>query len=343
MNVYDAKHITIPEGAVARILDSSNNTLWGDAEYYGQFHLTNEDVNTVTISIVKNNSNAPTISLQYKYDGGTSWTTLGNTSTTALTITIPVGKVLYLRSTSERVWGWQLNGVNCYNYFSSDGLFGAHGNITTLLGYEWMQGYDCYRMFYNCDKLVSLPFLSVKRVASYSYYEMFRGTGVKDLSSYKLPATQLAEECYGGMFSYCGSLLKGPILSATTAAKSCYHLMFASCTSLVDVHDLPITVLTDGCYQGMFRNCTALTKSPYIRAIKIEYASPQAFAPALLEMFINCTSLNSIQCNIENPNASSFSDWVENVAPSGTFYKNPLATWSTGKSGVPTNWTVRDL
>jgi hypothetical protein len=35
-------------------------------------------------------------------------------------------------------------------------------------------------------------------------------------------------------------------------------------------------------------------------------------------------------------------DWLKNVASSGTFYKNPNASWSRGTRGIPSNWAVED-
>ena len=35
------------------------------------------------------------------------------------------------------------------------------------------------------------------------------------------------------------------------------------------------------------------------------------------------------------------SNWVKNVAATGTFVKNSAATWTrTGTSGVPSGWTI---
>ena len=47
-----------------------------------------------------------------------------------------------------------------------------------------------------------------------------------------LPATTLAENCYGSMFNGCTSLTTAPALSATTLANNCYDSMFNGCTSL---------------------------------------------------------------------------------------------------------------
>lgn len=59
-------------------------------------------------------------------------------------------------------------------------------------------------------------------------------------------------------------------------------------------------------------------------------------------MFQNCTSLNYIKANFTTTPSNSYtSNWVNNVAPTGTFVKNHNASWDvTGNDGVPTGWTV---
>ena len=61
-------------------------------------------------------------------------------------------------------------------------------------------------------------------------------------------------------------------------------------------------------------------------------------------MFQGCTSLNYIKCLATNISASNCTtDWVNGVANSGTFVKNPsMSSWRTGNNGIPTNWTVED-
>ena len=48
----------------------------------------------------------------------------------------------------------------------------------------------------------------------------------------ELPATELAEGCYGDMFSRCTSLTKAPILPAPTLVMYCYQGMFMFCENL---------------------------------------------------------------------------------------------------------------
>lgn len=89
----------------------------------------------------------------------------------------------------------------------------------------------------------------------------------------------------------------------------------------------------------MFSGCTLLTHSPELLITSI--ASNYAFG----EMFNGCTNLRHIKCTTTTFGTYDnycLSNWVKNVSPIGTFVKHPDATWSTGRSGIPSGWTVED-
>ena len=275
------------------------------------FYLTNDDVEPITISIKKSNKNAPTVSLEVSDDGET-WTTLGDTSTTALDITIPVGGRKYLRSISANAWGIGTRDYTYFNRFSTTGNFGAHGNIMKLLGYDALKGFDCYSMFSGCTKLTTAPSISAITMAQYCCYRMFYGcTGLT--SAPAIQATTVASNCCRDMFRGCTGIVTGPtILPAMTMEELCYQAMFYGCTSLTNAPSLPATTLAQSCYSGMFNDCS---------------------------------SLSSITCNATDISASRCTNnWVNGVAASGTFYKNPDNTsWTTGGNGIPSGWTVQDI
>ena len=119
-----------------------------------------------------------------------------------------------------------------------------------------------------------------------------------------------ASKCYSSMFSGCTSLTAAPALPATELKSECYSHMFRGCTNLITAPVLPATTLASKCYHYMFNGCTALN---YVKA-----------------MFTT------------TPSSSYTSNWLYNVAASGTFVKNSAATWTTtGASGVPSGWTVQ--
>ena len=62
------------------------------------------------------------------------------------------------------------------------------------------------------------------------------------------------------MFRNCTSLVNAPALPATTLAEYCYGSMFYDCEKLTEAPELPATTLTDNCYNQMFYECTSLNK-----------------------------------------------------------------------------------
>lgn len=118
---------------------------------------------------------------------------------------------------------------------------------------------DCCRtMFYKCSSLVNIPETWCPNVTELGYYvyassgsktwEMakscfmscFRETAIKKLP--QLPATTLANTCYGYMFAGCKGLTKQegwylPCESFNTSqTKGCYNYMFADCINLVEMY-----------------------------------------------------------------------------------------------------------
>ena len=194
---------------------------------------------------------------------------------------------------------------------------------------------NCYSgMFYYCSNLTTAPELPATTLAEDCYYCMFCYCSNLTTAP-ELPATDLATRCYQNMFSNCSSLEVAPALPATTLAESCYTGMFNGCTSLATAPALPATELEPYCYNGMFCGCTSLTTAPELPATKLAWGCYNA-------MFQRCTNLNYVKAAFTTtPSISYTRDWLDGVAATGTFVKNPNATWDvTGASGVPTGWTV---
>jgi hypothetical protein len=99
---------------------------------------------------------------------------------------------------------------------------------------------------------------------------------------------------------------------------------------------LPATTLTSACYKAMFYGCAGLTRAPVLPA-------PALVANCYEMMFSGCTNLNYIKCLATsgiNMNSSTAS-WVNGVSDSGTFVKASASTvWTTGDSGIPSDWSV---
>ena len=194
----------------------------------------------------------------------------------------------------------------------------------------------CYGdMFMDCVSLNIAPELPATTLAEYCYSGMFESTSLNIAP--ELPATTLAASCYSYMFNGCESLSEAPSLPATTLAKYCYLGMLQSCTSLTTAPVLPATTLADNCYSSMFRSCTSLTTAPVLPARTLANNCYQ-------QMFYGCTKLNKITMYATNITATAcLSNWVKNVATSGTFIKHPdMTSLPTGINGIPSGWTVVD-
>ncbi len=220
---------------------------------------------------------------------------------------------------------------------------------------------DCYSyMFSDCSSLSAAPSeLPATVLADCCYQAMFQYCSALTAAP-ALPAEELSKSCYQGMFQDCSSLTQAPQLKATTLATYCYGSMFEGCSALTAAPALPAEELASYCYSCMFNRCSKLKQAPELKAtIMKEYCYQGMFkntgletAPALpatslanycyKEMFQGCSSLSYIKALFtDEPSAMFTSNWVSGVSSTGTFVKNPSATWNvTGVNGIPEGWTV---
>ena len=271
MNFSNIKDWTIPQGSVTMVTDSHGIIIWekSGGHDYSQDYFFIEDVSgqSNTVTIIKYNGYAPSIEV-FKSSDGTNWESMGSTSTTGITATIPANGKLYLKAT---VNNWS-TGDN-YNRIGASGAHNVGGNIMSLLYGDNFQGQTSFPstntkfnyIFYGNDKLVSASklVLPATTLNGYCYRGMFNSC-TSLTTAPALPATTLAEYCYNGMFTACYSLTTAPELPATTLASYCYQNMFNSCRSLTTAPALPATTMADSCYKSMFQGCTSLTTAPAI-------------------------------------------------------------------------------
>ena len=255
-------------------------------------------------------------------------------------------------STTSWGWSWRLNNGEWQTYEKAiQNLYVETGDKIQLKGNKFPNQYTQslfkisgkYRVFGN---IMSMRygdnfFDSNGSLTANAFNYLFQNcTGLTDANNLILPATTLKMYCYWNMFYGCTSLTTAPALPATTlaGAGSCYQSMFENCTSLTAAPALPATTLEFGCYWHMFRGCTSLTKAPELPATTLARYCYN-------EMFTRCSSLNYIKCLATDISADSCtSNWVLNVAPTGTFVKNAsMTSWPTGTSGIPDGWTVQEV
>ena len=268
-----------------------------------------EDItgNANTLRIKKSDANAPTIEVFSSTDKQT-WTSMGTTSTTAITATIPANGKLYLKATANQ---WS-NGNS--NVITASGNHNIGGNIMSLLVGDNYEGatlgsynYHFSYTFYNSTHLIDASDLVLPSdTTEFCYNHMFSGCTALTAVPATLPATTLNENCYSSMFSGCTSLTTAPALPATNLQYYCYDAMFEGCTALTTAPVLPATTLAHYCYRNMFRDCSSL-------ATVTTYANTLAYDATL--------------------------HWLYGAAATGDFYNLGSATYTSDDSGIPSGWT----
>ena len=193
-------------------------------------------------------------------------------------------------------------------------------------------------MFRGCSSLITIPsFPSVSQIPQYGYEAMFYGCSSLTTAP-ALPATEIANGAYSQMFYGCSSLVNAPSLPATTIGSGCYQEMFYNCTSLESSPAiLPAMTLQKDCYRAMFYGCSNLLTTPVLPAETLAVSCYRA-------LFQYCSKVNYIKAMFTSDPASvngCLTNWVSQVASSGTFVKNSLSTFDTrGINGIPNNWTI---
>ena len=336
-----------------------NNLIWTGTHDYSQDYLTFEAIQPTTFTFTQN-------ALQYSIDNGTTWTTLAASTASPQ---LAAGDKILWKQTGLTPSTTNPQGIGT---FSATGNFKAYGNVMSLyygdnfIGEDDLTGktYALYRLFYQNTYLVDASniVLPATTLANNCYLAMFRDC-TSLTSTPELPATTLVQGCYQQMFRDCTSLTTAPELPATTLAFFCYNSMFYGCTSLTTTPELPATTMGNQSYWAMFYGCTSLTTAPELPATTLDMGcynrmfygctsltnAPELPATTLAincynNMFNGCTSLNYIKCLATDISATvCTTDWVNNVAATGTFIKaDSMSSWTTGTSGIPSGWTVQN-
>ena len=173
------------------------------------------------------------------------------------------------------------------NNVNTNVMVACTGDIRTLLDYDHYETVSTsearfVKLFNNCQALTSAPKLPATDIASDCYNSMFNWCRYLK-NAPELPATVLKDQCYQNMFNACVSLTSAPKLPATKLAFNCYANMFSYCYWLKEAPELPATTLAWQCYQHMFAYCY-FTKAPKLPA---EIMKTNCYAG----MFAGCTNL----------------------------------------------------
>ena len=182
------------------------------------------------------------------------------------------------------------NGHATVTFSDENVMVDCSGDIRTLIDYEnhfvATNNARFMYLFKNCTQLTSAPKLPATDLADNCYFMMFGGC-TSLATAPELPATDLADRCYANMFDGCKSLTKAPELPATKLASGCYYFMFSDCSALTTApEELPAKELANSCYTGMFCRCTSLTSAPQLPATELANRCYE-------RMFDGCTLLAS--------------------------------------------------
>ena len=171
-----------------------------------------------------------------------------------------------------------------------NGRIAAEGNVMSLVDNSCESvtipsGCCFVKLFYDNPLLVQAPELPATELKDWCYDGMFSACTSLETAP-ELPSLHPTLMCYGWMFYGCTSLKKAPELPAMKLAEACYNAMFYECPSLEEAPELPATELAPYCYQYMFDGCKSLRKAPELPAEKLE---PICY----YGMFIGCSSLEA--------------------------------------------------
>ena len=255
---------------------------------------------TISFNILSSMGTDKIESISYSTDNGSTWTTTVNQNNKeddlVISVNVNTGDTILWKGIAAQTGYYdEVDDDDYGSFFSSSCEFDVQGNVMSLLYGDEFKGkvnltgknYAFADLFEYSRNLVSVENLSLPAttLADDCYGSMFYGC-TSLTTAPVLPATTLANNCYYYMFYGCTSLTTAPVLPATTLAQSCYSYMFADCTSLTTAPELPVTTLADYCYSSMFLGCDALTTAPELPATTLAEGCYNS-------MFYNNTSLTT--------------------------------------------------
>ena len=150
-------------------------------------------------------------------------------------------------------------------------------------------------------------------------------------SSFTDTGASVGEYGMNGLFEYCASLTKAPLLLNALAPCS-YIGTFWKCTSLTQAPSLPATNLATACYRMMFSGCESLTKAPELPATVL-------VDRCYSNMFEFCSKLKEVRISATTTATDALNSWLKDVPATGDFYCDPSAKiFPSGISGIPSGW-----
>ena len=291
--------------------------------------------------------------IEYSIDEGATWTRLTNTNNESLSITTPTisaGGKVYWRGIANR---YRLNN-NWRGSFNSTANFSISGNIMSILVANECDKTTALtsnnqgafgQIFKDINTLVSAEdlVLPATTLAEYCYYEIFANCANLATPPKELPATNILNNSYNGMFKQSGIMSVPSMPELNIESSDAMGYMFYQCTSLVigENDRIKIRNISPSATWSLRNIFTNSNKSTYC-PIDILYtgALPQGC------MYYACAYtkvkyMKMLATDISASNATTnYLGWSPNSSDC-IFVKNINATWVDGNSSsVPSNWTI---
>lgn len=207
-----AYDLSLNRDIVAALADVVN-TLGGicysvPVQNYWGLYFEAEQTNS-TVSFVTKGNSAPVVSLKYSLDQGQTWSNYVNNA--EITLGNIGDSVCFAAANGVTNGRFMASSVSNYNQFEMTGRVAAHGDVMSII-YDDQETADAMMLeirhlqylFKDCAALTTAP---------------------------ELPAMNITNYCYVGMFQNCTSLVQAPRLKAVPLSYS-YNNMFNGCSSL---------------------------------------------------------------------------------------------------------------
>lgn len=157
-----------------------------------------------------NGVNTPSNEVEYSYDGS-SWVSVGYTSSTPIEINIPANGQVFLRSSATK-WANNVNGVMNDTRIYALREYEVFGNLLSLLYGSSFTGNET----------------TLNSNEKYVFSGLF-ATSTNLLSAENLVINAVGEYSHSRLFFGCTSLSKAPVLPVKTLPEGCFNSMFSSC------------------------------------------------------------------------------------------------------------------
>lgn len=251
-----------------------------NSKKYNYVSFRNLEDNDITLTIKKNNANAPTVKFYYS-DSEYSKGTYAESTTTGVNITIPAGGCAYIRGVGNEAWATMRNDASVlgYNTIGCNGRYSVSGTATVLLDSSnlssgLMDADAAFACMFNADG------------------EPNNATNLIDASELVLPSV-MRNNCFRAMFKGCAALTAMPAIPETRVDVYCFYQMFQDCSSLTSAPNLILDFGINSSYAcyNMFRGCTSLVSVGADSIFRSVWTSTPTSQGVMWGMFRSCTSL----------------------------------------------------